>query len=433
MFKKLTPRAGSGVAVTVAAALMLTACGGGNGGGEAAATVDPNEEITLNFTWWGNEDRAERYEEAIALFEEEFPNIEVNGTFMDFPSYWEKRQTEAAGGGLPDVMQFDYSYLRQYGQNGLLLDLSDYVGNGLTTDTIDETLLATGQLEDQTLAIPTGYNAWSLFENPAVLEQAGVEGYEGGTSWEEYDAYMAGVTEAAGGEIYGGTDYTGRIQNFELQLRQEGRELFTEEGELNFTQEELAEFWSSAEELRENVTIPARQLEELAPKSGFGANLTASEMTWSNFMGGYLGDTGAEELTILAPPTSDPSARDLYQKPSMLHAVSAGTEHPEAAVVFIEFLINTPEVGGIFGASLGVPASETALEGAALEGPELEVKEYLDSVADRIGDPPAAPVVGYGALENTFLTLGTSIGLDAISPEDAAQQFFDEAAVTLGS
>lgn len=432
MFKRISPRAGSGVAVTVAAALMLTACGG-SGGGDAGGTPDPNEEVTLNFTWWGNEDRAERYEEAIALFEEQNPNIDVNGTFMDFPAYWEKRQTEAAGGGLPDVMQFDYSYLRQYGQNGLLLDLTGFEGNGLTTDGIDETLLATGKLEDQTLAVPTGYNAWSLFENPAVLEQAGVEGYEGGTTWDDYDAYMAGVTEASGGEVYGGTDYTMRIQNFELQLRQEGRDLFTEEGEINFTQEELAEFWSSAEDIRENAVIPARQLEEVAPKSGFGANLTATEMTWSNFMGGYLGDTGAEDLNIVAPPTSDPSVQDLYQKPSMLHAVSAGTEHPEAAVAFIEFLINSPEVGEIFGATLGVPASESALEGAALEGPELEVKEYLDSVADRIGEPPAAPVVGYGALENTFLTLGTSIGLGAITPEEAAQQFFDEAAVTLGS
>ncbi|GAA2173672.1 extracellular solute-binding protein [Arthrobacter parietis] len=432
MFNKLSRRAGSGVALTMAAAFMLTACGG-NGGGEAGGTPDPNEEVTLNFTWWGNEDRAERYNEAIALFEEQNPNIDVNGTFMDFPAYWEKRQTEAAGGGLPDVMQFDYSYLRQYGQNGLLMDLTEYVGNGLTTDTIDETLLATGKLEDQTLAVPTGYNAWSLFENPALIEQAGVEGYEGGTSWEDYEAYMASVSEA-GDEIWGGTDYTGRIQNFELQLRQEGRELFTEDGQLNFTQEELAEFWASASDLRESdAVIPGRKLEEVAPKSGFGANLTASEMTWSNFMGGYLGDTGAEDLTILAPPTSDPSVKDLYQKPSMLHAVGAQTEHPEAAVALVDFLINSPEVGEIFGASLGVPASETALEGAALEGPELEVKEYLDSVSDRIGEPPAAPIVGYGALENTFLTLGTSIGLDAITPEEAAQQFFDEAAVTLGS
>ena len=67
--------------------------------------------------------RAELYNEAIAAFNEEYPNITVNSTFLGFPEFWEKRQTEAAGGNLPDVMQFDYSYLRQYSENGLLLDL----------------------------------------------------------------------------------------------------------------------------------------------------------------------------------------------------------------------------------------------------------------------------------------------------------------------
>lgn len=66
--------------------------------------------VTLNFTWWGNDDRAERYNNLIAAFNEEYPNITINGTFTDFPAYWEKRQTEAAGGGLPDVWQFSDSY-----------------------------------------------------------------------------------------------------------------------------------------------------------------------------------------------------------------------------------------------------------------------------------------------------------------------------------
>ena len=38
--------------------------------------------------------------------------------------------------------------------------------------------------------------------------------------------------------IWGGTDYTGRIQNFELQLRAEGKYLFSEDGEPGFTKDE---------------------------------------------------------------------------------------------------------------------------------------------------------------------------------------------------
>jgi multiple sugar transport system substrate-binding protein len=116
-----------------------------------------------------------------------------------------------------------------------------------------------------------------------------------------------------------------------------------------------------------------------------------------------------------------------------MQAASSSTEHPEAAAAFVDFLINSPEVGEIFGATLGIPASETQLEGANLEGPDKAVKDYLDSVEDRIGESPAAPVAGFGAIEQTFWDLGKSIGLGSVTPDDAAQQFFDEASVTLGN
>jgi multiple sugar transport system substrate-binding protein len=120
-------------AMTGAAALALTGC---SSAGSEASGYDPDEEVTLNFTWWGNEDRAERYQQLIASFEEEHPNITIDGTFTDFPSYWEKRKTEAAGGGLPDVWQFSDSYLREYAEPGLLLDL-DTVSEYIDFDAFD--------------------------------------------------------------------------------------------------------------------------------------------------------------------------------------------------------------------------------------------------------------------------------------------------------
>ena len=113
-------------------------------------------------------------------------------------------------------------------------------------------------------------------------------------------------------------------------------------------------------------------------------------------------------------------------------AISADTEHPEAAALFLDFVVNSPEAGEIFGTTLGFPASSTKLEGATLEGADAQVADYLESVADRIGDAPPVPVVGYGSLEQTFWDLGKSIGLGAISVDDAVTQFFDEAAVILG-
>lgn len=415
-------------ALAAATALVLSGCSGG--GASDADAYDPDEEVTLTFTWWGNDDRAQRYQQLIDAFEEEHPNITIEGQFSDFPSYWEKRKTEAAGGGLPDVWQFSDSYLREYAEPGLLLDL-ETVSDYIDFDSFDDGLRSTGQLEGTQYSLPTGYSAWALFLNDGLVEQAGVDPYEGGTSYDDYAEWVASVTEATGGAVYGGTDLTQRIQNFENVLRADGKNLYTDDGELGFTEDELRDFWESGEAARK-ATIPQQRLEEITPKSGFGAGLTASEASWSNFLGGYIADSGAAHVSLVAPPTTDPDAKDLYRQAGLQVAISAKTEHPEAAALWLDFVVNSEEAGKIFGTTLGFPASETKLAGTTLEGVDAQVADYLDSVADRIGEAPPVPVAGYGSLEQTFWDLGKEIGLGTLSVDDAVTEFFQEAGVILG-
>ena len=415
--------------LTASAALVLAGCS--SGAPDDAAAFDPDEKVTLDFAFWGNDDRATRYNDLIAAFNEEYPNITINTSFTDFPSFWEKRQTEAAGGGLPDVFQFSDSYLRQYAESGNLLDLGE-VADYVDTTTFDESLLGTGALDGTQYSLPTGYSLWANFVNDDLVAQAGVEAPEAGGSFADFDEWMASVTDATGGAVYGGTDYTQRIQVFELVLRADGGNLYTEDGELGFTEDELRDFWESGADIRDGVTVPQQKLEELSPKSGFGAAITASEMSWSNFLGGYLADSGASSISIVAPPTAKEGSKDLYRQAGLQVAIAKNTEHPEAAALFLDFVVNSPEAGEIFGTTLGFPASSSKLEGTTLEGADKQVADYIESAADRIGDAPPVPVVGYGSLEQTFWDLGKSIGLGALSVDDAVTQFFSEADAILG-
>ncbi|WP_127473327.1 ABC transporter substrate-binding protein [Microbacterium sulfonylureivorans] len=428
MFSK--KRAFAGVALATGAALALAGCAGG--GSEPAATYDPDEKVTLDLAFWGNDVRAELYNEVIAAFNEEYPNITVNSSFLGFPEFWEKRQTEAAGGGLPDVMQFDYSYLRQYSQNGLLLDLDPYLGNIIETDPLPQNILDIGVVDGVTTGIPTSTNAWGLFTNPVLLEQAGVGNFAGG-SWEDYTDWMGEVTEGAGGEFWGGSDYTGRIQNFELQLRAEGGNLFNEDGTAGFDEERLTEFWEQGAAIRDGIGVPQQRVEEVVPLGPFDTANTASELTWDNFGSGYLGNLGESytELGLVAPPITEEGAKDLYLKPSMLHTISAGTEHPEAAATLVNFLINSPQSGEIFGTNRGLPASETALAAAELDPLSAQVKEYEESIADRLGDAPPVPIVGYGTLEEKFRQLGAELNFGTVTVDEAVSQFFGEMDVVL--
>lgn len=416
------------IGIVAAGALALSGCGSAST--PTADAFDPDEKVTLTYAFWGNDDRAQRYDDLIAAFNEEYPNITVNVSFTDFPSYWEKRQTEAAGGGLPDVFQFSDSYLRQYGESGNLLDLAQVVDQ-IDMSTFDEGLLGTGALEGTQYSLPTGYSLWANFVNDDLVAQAGVSAPEPGTDVADLDAWMAEVTEKTGGAVYGGTDYTQRIQGFELALRAEGGNLYTDDGQLGFTEDDLRAYWESGAELRDGVTVPQQRLEELSPKSGFGAGLTASEMSWSNFLGGYLADSGASSISIVAPPTAKQGSKDLYRQAGLQVAISAKTEHPEAAALFLDFVVNSAAAGEIFGTTLGFPASTSKLAGAKLEGPDKQVADYIESAADRIGDAPPVPVAGYGTLEQTFWELGKSLGLGTTTVDQAVEQFFSEADVVL--
>lgn len=416
-------------------ALLLSACAGGQSS-EGPATLDPDEEITIDFSYWGNDVRAELYNEAIDAFIEEHPNITVRTSFLAWTEYWEKRQTEAAGGGLPDVMQTDINYLRQYAQNGLLLDLDPYLDSVISTDTIAPGVLQNGVVDGTAIGIPVSTNALGMFVNPGLQEELGIDAFDGG-DWDDYESWLVEARTAAndaGRQAWGGSNYASSLQVFEIMQRAKGEDLFSEDGEPNFTREDLAEYWSTGLPLIEDdVVTPQKRLEELLPLTAFDAAEQVSEITWDTMGAGYLANLGAAypELEIVAPPVTVEGAKDLYQKAGMLLSGAATTDHPEAVAAFIDFMTNSPEVGAIFGTNRGIPASSSALESADITGISAQVLEYEESIADRLGDAPPVPTVGYGQIEQEFRTISQEIGFGTISVDDAVERLFSEMEVAL--
>jgi multiple sugar transport system substrate-binding protein len=423
------------IALASVAMVVLAACGGGGsdaGGGAASegAAAGGGEPVTLRYSWWGNADRAELVEEAIAAFEEANPGITVQGTFSDYEPYWQKISTEVAGGGAPDVLQMDYSYLREYGDRGALLDLNELTGENLAVDDLLPGLEESGVVDGNLYGVAVGANTFALMYHPDLFAEVGVDPTEGLT-WEEYDRAIADITDQT--DRYGGTDYTGVFYVLQLKLRQQGKDMFTEDGELGFTEEELVELWDSVSDLRsENKFVPPGDLVAIDPVSPLGGELVASELSWDNFMTRYVDESGGAPVAIAPIPTTGSGELGLYLKPSMLMSASANTEHPEEAAKLIDWFANSAEVGRIMGANRGLPATQAQRDAAELEGVDAEVQAYEESVADQLAPPPPAPPAGAGTLEAEFIRLNEEINYGELSVEDAAAQFMAEAASTLG-
>ena len=201
MFKSRTKRAALAASAALAATtIALAGCAGGTP--EPESTFDPDEEVTLNFTWWGNDDRAARYGSLIEKFNEQFPNITINGTFTDFP--------KAIGRGArprrpaADCRTCGNSPTPTCASTQSRVCSSTSTPSRSTSTSTPSTKHCRAPASFRVRrSLPTGYSAWSVFQNNELLDANGLDPYEGGTTWAEYSAYMAAVTDTTGGALYG--------------------------------------------------------------------------------------------------------------------------------------------------------------------------------------------------------------------------------------
>jgi multiple sugar transport system substrate-binding protein len=424
-------------ALAAASALALSACGGGTSASAEAAPVATDRDIELSLVWWGDDDRASRYEEAVALFEEKYPNIDVQTQFQAWDDYWTARSTEAAGQTLPDVFQMDLAYIHQYASNNQLLDLSDQIGVNLDVEGYDESLLGSGSVEGGQYGIPTSTNTLGLIHHDDLLDELGMEPPAEGLTWDEYDAWIREVSEAGADhdpQIYGGTDYTGTLWLFIQWLLQQGKTAFAEDGSPAFGKADLVAWVERTQPLRDDgVFYPIERTKQVEPLTGLQVNEAATELTWDNMMAGYSASAGTDNVDLLPLPTGAEGSQQFW-KPSMLLSSSATTQEPDAAATLIDFLVNDPEVGKIFGTSKGVPAVQGQKDAMEVADGSVDDKivTFEEEVADRVTAETPIPVEGYGVVEAEFKRLGEELAYGNVTPEEFADQWFQSAEANLG-
>jgi multiple sugar transport system substrate-binding protein len=419
------------VAATLVAALAVTtaaACGDGGGDSGDETKVGP---ATLRFSWWGNAERAELMQKAIDLFQQKNPEIKVTPSFQEFEAYWQKMATETAGGNAPDVLQMDFAYIREYSDRKALYDLKKQDGKNLELGDLLPGLKGAGEIDGKLYGVPVGGNTWGYMYNPALFTQAGVAEPKEGWTWDDYREAMATITEKTG--VHGGGNYIGSYYNLELQLRQEGGLLYTEDGKLGFDKARLAKFFGEGKQLVESKSaLPIEKSVQIKPAHALENDLIAGDLGWDNFMARYAKGTKAE-LKLGPVPSDHSDKQGQYLKPSMLLSVSQKSEHPAAAAKLVSFMVNDPEVGKIFGANRGLPPTNAQRAAVQLEGPLAAVAAYEEGLKDKFGKTPPAPPKGAGTLEQAFIRIAEELQYSRISVDEAVNQFFTEAEETLGS
>ena len=433
----LTRRSALSLGIAVPGLTALAACGPNAAGGSGGSGGEDGS-ASLRLAWWGNPTRDENTQNVVDAYEEVEPDVSISLEPGEWSGYWDKLATQTAGGDFPDIVQMDEKYLAEYGERGALLDLADA---GLDTSDFAPGSVETGELPDVGLAaITAGLNALAFLINPVVFEEAGVDIPDDTTwTWDDLIDTAVKITENTPDGTYGMTQM-GSVQGlFQVYVRQAGQDQY-KDGEAGFDAETAAEWFEWAKKIQDTEAGPSASVSvedsaQAMDQSLFATGKIGMTVAWSNQVVAHDGLV-PEGVVVLRPPSMTGSAADaqLWYKASMYWSISARTPNPEAAVAFVDYLVNSPDAGKILSVERGVPGNLTVREAIVpdLDEPNMKAVDFLESVEDELGEAPEITPQGGGQFEDILTRACEDMLFGTLTPAEAGQRVLDDLAGALG-
>ena len=204
----------------IMAAGMLTGCGSSSSSSSAAtdtaagsATEAATEEksgssdsILVNI--WDSKQRAGLQE--ICDDWSESSGIEVKVEVVDWDNYWTLLEAGASGGDMPDVFWMHSQYSEKYMDQGILLDLTDYIekDDSIDLDNYYEEITGLYSYDGKQYAIPKDYDTIALWYNKDMFDEAGIAYPDDTWTWEKLIEVAQQLTKEDGSQygFVGNTD-----------------------------------------------------------------------------------------------------------------------------------------------------------------------------------------------------------------------------------
>jgi multiple sugar transport system substrate-binding protein len=418
------------LAFAICATLMTTACvkksGQNAAGGSQGNTM-------LRWAFWGSETRVKMSQAAVDTFQAANPgiviNIEVSGGSGD---HFQKVDTQLAGGAAPDIIQMGGNY-PDYIAKGVPLNLDPYKGNLLDVSVIDTGAIEAGTKNGHLYAVSTGATIPALVYNKTLLQKAGAPLPKVTQTWEEFRAYLVSIKGLLPAGVYPLQDFGSTTQGstgWGYWARDNGTETYN--ATTNTTQVTVADttkFLNLFKDYRDNGLVPPASItagysEAAADSSSIVAGKVAIGFIVSNQFAGYQSNT-TDELDLIEMPNAA-VRNSLWPQLSQVYTVNSGSKNIDAAVRFINFLVNDPEAGKILGNDRGISSSSTYRAGAASVASDIDRKVFAyHDIAGPHSSPETDHLPNDTEFSSTLNLIYQNVAFGNLNTTQGGQQMYE--------
>ncbi len=374
----------AGVGIVAALALTLTACSSGDepAASSGGATSSAAEPVTITYSnFISNGGNEENLAAIVSAFEAENPNITVDVTTLPYADYFTALQTDLAAGTTADVFDIEYATYPTYQDAGAFAPLE-----GVDTSVYRGDVAAAYQTDGVSYALPTSFSTVVLYFNKDLFDAAGLDYPTSDWTWEDEKAAAEALTDADAG-VWGDYQPISYYEFYKALVQAGGQFLSNDGTSVAFDSPEgiAAAQWLVG---KSGTTMPTA--EQGAGTPDFDTSLWADGKLAMWHSGIWMFGAAADSdfaWDIAVEPGDAQNASAVF---SNAVAVSANSEHKDAAQKFAEFLTSSQVmVDTRLSAGWELPAiSDDALLATYLEQGTPDNRQAVFDSLDAIALPP---------------------------------------------
>lgn len=433
------------ILTSVVLLLSLAACAGGSNNQDASSSPSQSQQpsgsdpaagspdpVELRVAWWGGEGRHALWNQAIDKFQEKYPYITVRREFTDISAFFDKLNTQMAGGAAPDVMTMARKFSNDYIQRGQLMALDDMVASGeIDLSDFSQGVIDSGVLQGSNYMISIGSIVSGTFLNTGIFERAGVELPSFDWTWDEFIDKTKELQAKLPNDMWASADYSMDEYEFRAFFLSRGKDMYTTDGQLGFEKQDMIDWLTIWESLRQAGVLPPPEVQaeypaEIPEQGMFGLGKVAMLMRPQNqFNANQI--VMEDNIDIVRIPTG--TDRNLGQDLDGTHiSIYAKTEHPKESALLIDYLLNDPDAAQILKLEYGPRGNPSinSIVKPSLTEPETEAVDFFEKVAD-IAHTPNLPPAGNAEIVSAFKLAGEQVAFKQKTIEQAVNDFFAEA------
>ena len=403
-------------------------------------------ETELRAAWWGGQERHNNTMAAMDAYAEA-NGIKIGYEPNSWSSYFETLATQSVGKNLPDLLQMSTTDIINYATNGQIVDLYQFVDEGIIDLTyVDPASLSGGTVDGKLAGFTTGTNTVTVIYNKAIFDQAGVEYPSDDWTWSDYIATVQEIYETTGiqSDIPFLTEARWVVETW---VRAFGYDFFAQDGKsLPWADDEnvKAAIAGAIQDIYDGVKAgyfidPEVQLAWATTEENYIVQgKSACAFLLSNYYGVYAAALDADkgELGMAMLPTIDEGTQSgMYLNSNMYWCISSNSAYPEEAAKLLNYMINSTEAAAIIGTDRGISLSSAVRDFLAnsetTDAATTNVLNYVSAVSQVVSTVNPADPANSAEPISVLKVDYQAVMYGEMSAEECVKDFVEQATVML--